>query len=109
MSSVSVFVGFDYHVATVQVCVLNQSGEVLVNRGCPNDFRRIAEVVRRAAGDEASVFAAIEACTGAANPTDELIGQAGWSVHLAHPGYVARIKQSPEKTDWGDARLLADL
>src|SRR4029453_9333098 len=32
-----------------------------------------------------------------------------WSVDLTHAGYVARMKQSPDKTDFGDARLLADL
>ena len=32
-----------------------------------------------------------------------------WSVDLAHPGYVARMKQSPDKTDFSDARMLADL
>ncbi len=40
---------------------------------------------------------------------DELITRLGWSVDLAHPGYVARMKQSPDKTDFGDARMLADL
>jgi len=30
-------------------------------------------------------------------------------VSLAHPGYVARMKQGPDKTDWGDARLLAAI
>jgi transposase len=40
---------------------------------------------------------------------DELVSRAGWSVDLAHPGYVARMKQSPDKTDFGDARVLADL
>src|SRR5262249_45549606 len=40
---------------------------------------------------------------------EELVARAGWTVHLAHPGYVARIKQSPDKTDYQDARLLADL
>jgi transposase len=40
---------------------------------------------------------------------DELIGHAQWSVNLAHPGYVARMKQSPDKTDFSDARMLADL
>ena len=29
--------------------------------------------------------------------------------NLAHAGYVARIKQNPDKTDFSDARLLADL
>jgi hypothetical protein len=28
---------------------------------------------------------------------------------VAHPGYVARMKQSPDKSDFSDARLLADL
>jgi transposase len=55
------------------------------------------------------VSAAIESCCGAANLADELISCAKWSVDLAHPGYVARMKQSPDKTDYSDARLLADL
>ena len=28
---------------------------------------------------------------------------------LAHPGFVARMKQNPDKTDFSDAQLLADL
>jgi transposase len=52
---------------------------------------------------------AIEACTGAAHLADELIAEARWPVRLAHPGYVARLKQSPDKSDYSDARLLADL
>ena len=33
----------------------------------------------------------------------------GWIINLAHPGYVARMKQTPDKTDWADARVIADL
>jgi transposase len=55
------------------------------------------------------VQAALEACCGAADLADELVEQAGWSVSLAHPGFVARMKQNPDKTDYSDARLLADL
>jgi transposase len=55
------------------------------------------------------VGVAIEACSGAANLADELIQFAKWPVHLAHPGYVARMKQSPDKSDFSDARMLADL
>jgi len=40
---------------------------------------------------------------------DALVTRLGWVVDMAHPGYVARIKQSPDKTDFSDARLLADL
>jgi len=104
-----VFVGLDYHQASVQVCVLAPDGRVLMNRKCANDWKAVAAAVRQCCGQEVAVLAAIESCCGAADLADELIGQAGWSVHLAHAGYVARMKQSPDKTDYSDARMLADL
>lgn len=106
--STSVFVGLDYHKCGVQVCVLDASGGLLMNQRCANDWREIAGVVQQRVPG-ARVFAAIEACAGAADLAGELIDRAGWSVDLAHPGYVARIKQSPDKSDFSDARLLADL
>lgn len=112
MSSVpgqTVFVGLDYHLESVQVCVLDRDGKQLANRSCRNDWRAVLGAVRTRCGAEVSVQAAIESCCGAADLADELIAQAHWSVDLAHPGYVARIKQSPDKTDFSDARLLADL
>jgi len=105
MSKITVFVGLDYHQDSVQVCVMDGQGNQLINATRPNDWREIASVVP----DDARVFAAVEACCGAADLAEELIHKAGWSVDLAHAGYVARIKQSPDKTDFGDARLLADL
>jgi transposase len=106
MGSVAVYVGLDYHCEQVQVCVLDGKGRVLINRKVPNNAALIDELARRC-GTE--IFAAIEACTGAAALADELIGKFGWSVDLAHPGYVARLKQRPDKTDLQDAQLLADL
>jgi transposase len=111
MSSVTlrvVFVGLDYHAASVQVCVLSPDGEVLMNRSCANDWRAIVAVVRDFCGEAVLVQAAIESCCGAADLADELIAH-GWLVNLAHPGYVNRMKQSPDKTDYSDARMLADL
>lgn len=105
MSRLTLFVGLDYHLDSVQVCVMNAGGEVLSNRRCRNDLRSIV----RSVPEDSDVHAAIEACNGAANLADQLVGEGGWSVDLAHPGYVARIKQSPDKTDFGDAQLLADL
>lgn len=105
MFTVPVFVGLDYHQQSVQVCVLDQGGRVLANRSVANDVEQIVQVVQ---AQERRVFAAIEACSGSAELAEELI-QRSWSVHLAHPGYVARIKQNPDKTDFADARLLADL
>ena len=58
-------------------------------------------------GDQ--VRGAIEACTGAAELADELVARHGWDLDLAHPGSVARLKQSPDKSDYSDAKMLADL
>jgi transposase len=96
----------DYHQASVHVCVLDAGGKQLANRDCENDWTAIERMVRHH-GVPRRV--AIEACTGAAHLADELISKAGWPVRLAHPGYVARLKQSPDKSDYSDARLLADL
>jgi len=106
MSKVTVFVGLDYHQDSVQVCVMDREGSVLANRRCPNCWSTIRSVVHR---HGRQVRAAIEACSGAAELAEELVSRAGWSVDLAHPGYVARMKQSPDKTDFADARVLADL
>jgi len=106
MNDSTVFVGLDYHQASVQVCVENRSGDVLLNRRCRNAWESIVEAVRPC-GTVARV--AVESCSGAANLAEELIQQACWQVDLAHPGYVQRLKGSPDKTDFSDARLLADL
>lgn len=106
MTMVTVFVGLDYHQDSVQVCVMDQEGSVLANRPCANAYGAIRTVVHQYGRQ---VRAAIEACSGAAELAEELVSRAGWSVDLAHPGYVARMKQSPDKTDFGDARVLADL
>lgn len=106
MSSLSLFVGLDYHDDEVQVCALNEAGEVVLNRKLDNDAAKIQAavnvrgVVRRVA---------IESCCGAANLADELITRGNWPVQLAHPGFVARMKHSRDKTDRQDAKVLADL
>jgi transposase len=106
MDTVTCFVGLDYHQDSVQVCVLDQQGRQLLNRSCANDWRRIAEAVGPAG---AVRRAAVEACCGAADLAEELSAKAGWHVDLAHPGYVGRMKRSPDKTDFSDGRMLADL
>ena len=76
MSSLAVFVGLDYHQDGVQVCVLDQKGRQMVNAVRGNCWQQIAETVP----EGVRVFAAIEACCGAADLAEELIGKAGWSV-----------------------------
>jgi transposase len=106
MNSVPCFVGLDYHQDSVQVCVLDREGRQLLNRSCPNDWKTIADAVQRVGQVQR---AALEACSGSANLGEELVQKAGWSVDLAHPGYVERMKRSPDKTDFSDGRMLADL
>lgn len=105
--NVQLFVGLDYHQDSVQVCVLDQHAKVRANRPVTNDWRRIAEAVAPLGGSVRRV--AIEACCGAADLAQELVDHAGWDVSLGHPAYVAKLKGSPDKTDYSDARLLADL
>lgn len=98
------YVGLDYHQHSVQVCILNREGKILLNRGCRNDAGALARLV-----GPGPVHAALEACSGAADLADELALRKDWSVNLAHPGYVAKMKRGPDKSDFTDARLLADL
>lgn len=106
MSSVPVFVGLDYHQDSVQVCVLNQEGKQLCNRLVDNDAALIERAIVRH-GVPRRV--AIEACCGSADLAEELATSREFPMQLAHPGYVNRMKRSPDKTDLGDAQLLADL
>jgi hypothetical protein len=69
MSSLTLFVGLDYHQAFVQVCVMNRAGKVLTNRRCDNSAEAIVRCVE-AHGEE--VAAAIEACCGAGGRVDRL-------------------------------------
>ena len=106
MKSVLSYVGLDYHQESVQVCVMDEDGRMLINDSAHNDWR---DIVRLVGVTGPGVRVAIEACTGSANLAEELVTRAGWSVDLAHAGYVARMKGNPDKTDYSDARLLADL
>lgn len=106
MSNVPLHVGLDYHQQHVQVCVMNQAGQVLVNKKCPNDWQSIA----RAAEPYGQVIrAGVEACCGSADLAEELVGKAKWPTQLCHPGFTSRMRQSPDKHDHGDAQVIADL
>jgi transposase len=96
----------DYHQDSIRVCVLASDGRVLLNRSCPNDVEAVAERILELGTPQAC---AIEACCGAADFAEQLQEHYGWDVRLSHPGYVRRLKQSPDKSDHDDAWLLADL
>lgn len=106
MASVLVHVGLDYHQDSIRVCVLSEEGRQLVNRDCANSWSAVFDLVAQYGYPKAC---AIESCCGAADFAEELAQETGWTVKLAHPGYVRRLKQSPDKSDHDDAYLLADL
>ena len=106
MSSVAVFAGLDYHQDSIQVCVLDQEGAPLVNRSVASEAAAVRQAVMHH-GRPRRV--AMEACCGASNLAHQLRDDYGLPVELAHPGYVARMKRSPDKSDFSDAQLLADL
>jgi transposase len=106
MNSVPLSIGVDYSKDFVQLCALDAQGSQRLNRSCRNDWRELVKAVQ---GAGVVKRVAIEACCGAADLAEELVKHAGWHVELAHPHYVAKLKGSPDKTDYGDARLLADL
>jgi transposase len=106
MSSLPIFVGLDYHQDSIQVCVLNQQGDVLMNRSASNSCLELDRLVRPLGVVQR---VGIEACCGAADLGEELVSKLGWNVSLGHPTYIARMKSSPDKSDFSDGRLLADL
>ena len=101
-----VAVGLDVHQHVVQVCVMDQNGQVLSNKRVANDLADIIDVIYRYAR---RANLALECSTGTAALADALIQRTGWEVHLCHPGFVRRMRQNPDKTDLSDAHLLADL
>jgi transposase len=106
MSNVPLFVGLDYHQDSLQVCVLDQQGQVLMNRSASNSCDELHRLVAPLGVVQR---VGIEACCGAADLGEELVERFGWNVSLGHPTYIARMKSSPDKSDYSDGRLLADL
>jgi transposase len=104
MSTLPEYVGLDYHAGSIQVCAVDPSGRQVCNRRCGNS---VAEVLA-ALGGRVPARAAVESCCGAADLAERL-RECGWPVMLAHPGYVARMRHNPDKSDFSDARMLAEL
>lgn len=106
LESVPVFVGLDYHTKSIQMCVVNTQGKVLRNKRCGNSLTEIARLIEPGWSVQR---AAVESCCGSADLAEAIGVELHWDISLAHPGYVNRMKHNPDKTDYGDARMLAEL
>lgn len=101
-----VYVGIDYHRNPLQVAVKDPTGRTLTNRRCSNDVEAVLELVAKH-GRVGKV--AIEACCGSMAFAEELAERTGWTLEIAHPGVVKRMRLNPDKSDLADAEVLADL
>lgn len=106
MEQGTVYVGLDYHQHSVQVCVVDGTGRVLRNRSVGNSVLEVGQAV---SGLGIVGRVTIEACCGSADLAEALRREARWPVELAHPGFVNRMKSNPDKSDYSDARMLAEL
>jgi transposase len=100
-----VYVGIDLHRNRSQIAVLDRDGEQLLSRRIVNDPDVFLELLH-GLGDDAQI--ALEATYGWEWLAD-LLEEAGYELHLAHPLRTKAIAAARVKTDAVDARTLAHL
>jgi transposase len=98
-------VGIDLHRKRSQVAVIDADGELLLSRRIVNDPQTFLELL---GGIEGESRVALEATYGW-EWLAELLEQAGYELHLAHPLRTRAIAAARVKTDAVDARTLAYL
>src|SRR5438132_7800936 len=101
----SVYVGIDVHRKRSQVAVVDQSGEVLVNRNVPSGVEPILRVI---GGLPPGTAAAFEAAYGTSWLVELLEGY-GFAPHLVHALRCKAIASARLKNDKVDAAILAQL
>src|SRR6059036_1130496 len=99
-------VGLDLSRARLDVCVVDDAGELVAQTAVPPDGGGLRELARRARG--ARVRAVIESMTGARFVHDTL-EELGWEVLVADAQKVKGLAPLACKTDRIDARVLAEL
>jgi transposase len=100
-----VYVGIDLHRKRSQIAVLDQEGKQLLSRRIVNERETFLELLH-GLRDDARV--ALEATYGWEWLAD-LLQEAGYELHLAHPLRTKAIAAARVKTDAVDARTLAHL
>src|SRR3954469_14920356 len=105
MSHGSRWVGIDLHRRRSQIAVVDEQGELTLSRRIINDRATLLELL---AGVEGETHVALEATYGW-EWLAELLEDAGYDLHLAHPLRTRAIAAARVKTDAIDARTLAQL
>ena len=100
-----VYVGIDLHRKRSQIAVLDRDGAEVLSRRIVNEPEIFLSLLHEL-GDDAQV--ALEAPYGWEWLAD-LLEEAGYELHLAHPLRTKAIAAARVKTDAVDARTLAHL
>ena len=98
-------VGIDLHRNRSQIAVIDEQGELSLSRRIVNDRETFLELL---AGLEGESRIAVEATYGW-EWLAELLEDAGYEIHLAHPLRTRAIAAARVKTDAVDAKTLAHL
>ena len=104
MSNPTRWVGIDLHRRRSQIAIIDEQGELTLQKRIPTSREAFTELL----GDPEGTHVALEATYGW-EWLAELLAQAGFDVHLAHPLRTRAIAAARVKTDAVDARTLAHL
>ena len=104
MSNPTRWVGIDLHRRRSQIAIIDEHGELTLQKRVATGRETITELL----GDPGSTHVALEATYGW-EWLAELLEDAGFDVHLAHPLRTRAIAAARVKTDAVDARTLAHL
>jgi transposase len=104
MTNPTRWVGIDLHRRRSQIAVIDDHGELSLSRRIANDRDAFNELL----GDPQGTHVALEATYGW-EWLAELLEEAGYDVHLAHPLRTQAIAAARVKTDAVDAKTLAHL
>jgi transposase len=104
MANVTRWIGIDLHRRRSQIAIIDEHGELSLSRRIVND----PDTFRELLGDPGIARVALEATYGW-EWLAELLDEAGYDVHLAHPLRTRAIAAARVKTDAVDAKTLAHL
>jgi len=104
MDNATRWIGIDLHRRRSQIAVIDEHGELSLSRRIVNDREMFLELL----GDPGSAHVALEATYGW-EWLAELLEEAGYDLHLAHPLRTRAIAAARVKTDAIDAKTLAHL
>jgi transposase len=98
-------VGIDLHRKRSHIAVIDEDGAQLLSRRIPNDPEMFLELLKEIDGESKIALEATYGWEWLA----ELLEDAGYELHLAHPLRTRAIAAARVKTDAVDARTLAHL